>query len=322
MEHIIDQMNDREIAESTKKLYVKKLEMLHKGCGTDEDDYQFLKDTEKVLGWISQFKSAKRRSLYNSALVGLSPASKTEIPQDVAQQYNIYRDVMLEENAKVLEGKVEQKKTETEDGNWATIKELFKVVKTYKDVMRVKGYSLKNPPQREKDVDILQRNLVGCLYLAQAPRRLEYGNMVRISKKDYDGLDTEVKESNNYVVRAGVKKMFFSFGDTKVKKATLQTIDLHPKLVNVVRMWYAATPDATSFLLGYKGEPQSCNGLSKYLIGKVFEPTGKKIGASMIRKIYCSEKYEKDTPLKEKMETAALMNHSAGTAEMHYVKKG
>ena len=281
MEHIIDQMNDREIAESTKKLYVKKLEMLHKGCGTDEDDYQFLKDTDKVLGWISQFKSAKRRSLYNSALVGLSPASKTEIPQDVALQYDIYRAVMIEENAKVLEDKVEQKKT-----------------------------------------DILQRNLVGCLYLAQAPRRLEYGNMVRISKKDYDGLDTEVKESNNYVVRAGVRKMFFSFGDTKVKKATLQTINIHPQLVNLIRMWYSATPDATSFLLGYKGEPQSCNGLSKYLIGKVFEPTGKKIGASMIRKIYLSEKYEKDTPLKEKMETAALMNHSAGTAEMHYVKKG
>ena len=321
METIKELLNQRQITDGTKNLYLKKLEMLHTALSEGEDNYDFLKDTDKTLEWIAQFNSAKRRSLLNSAMVGISPASRTDIPEDVADIYKIYQDKMLGETTKYEEGKSEQTKSDREGANWATIKDLQKVLKTYSAVLRVKGINNKNPPTRKDDIQTLQKILVGSLYLMHPPRRLEYGEMMRINEKDFNALDTDVKERNNFIVSKSKFKMYFSFGNTKVKTTTSLKIDLHKDLVKIVRLWYSATPTAQSFLLTRNGEPQNCNGLSHFLISQVFEPTGKKIGAGMIRKIYLSEKYKDDTPLKEKQELGKLMNHASTTADLHYIKK-
>jgi len=324
METIKELLTQRAISNSTKKLYIKKLEMLHKSLGVEgEDNYDFLKDTDRTLEWINQFSSAKRRSLLNSAMVGISPASKTIIPEDVAETYQFYRDKMLAEGLKYSKEKEEQKKTETESKNWATMIELKRVLKTYAQQLKIKKIGISSPPTKSKDIETLQKLLVGLLYTTQNPRRLEYGNMTRINEDDYFKLPQDERENNNYIVKKSTFKMYFSFGDVKVKdplKRSLK-VDINKTLLNIIRIWYKTTPNATSFLLTNQGNRQCCNGLSKMLIQRVFEPTGRDVGASMIRKIYHSEKAKNDRSLKEKMEIAETMNHSAQTAELHYVKK-
>jgi len=342
METIKELLNKRTIADSTKKVYIKKLEMLHKGLGVEgTDDFGFIKDTDRTMEWINQFNSAKKRTLFNACMVALSPASRTIIPEDVAKEYKFYSDAAIDENKAIGEVKMEQKKNEKEDDNWATMKELKRVLKTYANALKVKGFSIESPPKTNGDINTLQKLLVGSLYIMQPPRRLEYGNMVRINHEDYSAMDNDKKNQNNFIVMKTKYKWYFSFGDVKVKQQKAQIVPLHKDLVKLVKMWVRATPDAPllppvkcdfgsgcecldwgrSFLLTRSGQPQSSNGLSHFIRNNVFEPTGKMIGAGMLRKIYLSEKYAGDTPLAEKMETAELMNHSVSTADLHYTKK-
>ena len=321
METIKELLNKRTIADSTKKVYIKKLEMLHKGLGVEgTDDFGFIKDTDRTMEWINQFNSAKKRTLFNACMVALSPASRTIIPEDVAKEYKFYSDAAINENKAIGEVKMEQKKNEKEDDNWATMKELKRVLKTYANALKVKGF-IPSPFSTNGDKNTLQKLLVGSLYIMHPPRRLEYGNMVRINHEDYSAMDNNVKETNNFIVNKTKYKWYFSFGDVKVKQQKAQIVPLHKDLIKIVKLWYSSTPDATSFLLTRNGQPQSSNGLSHFIRNNVFEPTGKMIGAGMLRKIYLSEKYAGDTPLAEKMETAELMNHSVSTADLHYTKK-
>jgi hypothetical protein len=321
METIKELLNKRTIADSTKKVYIKKLEMLHKGLGVEgTDDFGFIKDTDRTMEWINQFNSAKKRTLFNACMVALSPASRTIIPEDVAKEYKFYSDAAIDENKAIGEVKMEQKKNEKEDDNWATMKELKRVLKTYANALKVKGF-IPSPFSTNGDKNTLQKLLVGSLYIMHPPRRLEYGNMVRINHEDYSAMDNNVKETNNFIVNKTKYKWYFSFGDVKVKQQKAQIVPLHKDLIKIVKLWYASTPDAISFLLTRSGQPQSSNGLSHFIRNNVFEPTGKMIGAGMLRKIYLSEKYAGDTPLAEKMETAELMNHSVSTADLHYTKK-
>ena len=333
MESIKEHLKQREISQSTVLLYVKKLEMLHDGLGIKNnwEDFSFLMDTDRTIAWINQFNSAKRRTLLNAAMVGLSPASKKNIPVEVEKEYDIYRKTMMKEGKTVSDNKITQQKSVKEDLNWTTIKDLNRVLKTYANALKIKGFNIKNPPTKNTDINILQKLLVGSLYLLQPPRRLEYGIMKTINEKEYSNLDTSILENNNYIVTKSKFKMFFSFGKTKVKRKPderVQKIDLNKNLVKLVRFWFATInllpkPNGieNSFLITRELKPQSANGLSKFLINNVFEPTGKLVGASMVRKIYLSEKYKDDTPLLEKMKVAELMNHSASCGEMHYVKK-
>ena len=272
------------------------------------------------MEWINQFNSAKKRTLFNACMVALSPASRTIIPEDVAKEYKFYSDAAIDENKAIGEVKMEQKKNEKEDDNWATMKELKRVLKTYANALKVKGF-IPSPFSTNGDKNTLQKLLVGSLYIMNPPRRLEYGNMVRINHEDYSAMDNNVKETNNFIVNKTKYKWYFSFGDVKVKQQKAQIVPLHKDLVKIVKLWYSSTPDATSFLLTRSGQPQSSNGLSHFIRNNVFEPTGKMIGAGMLRKIYLSEKYAGDTPLAEKMATAELMNHSVSTADLHYTKK-
>ena len=61
----------------------------------------------------------------------------------------------------------------------------------------------------------------------------------------------------------------------------------------------------------------SSNGLTKY-IQKVFEPTGKKISANLLRHIYISE-FMTGPSLKEKEALGEKMGHNTQTQEL-YVK--
>lgn len=331
MEAIKNELNKRPVTDSTKSLYIKKLEMLREGINAEWADlpegFTFLTDSDKVLEYISQFKFAKKKSLLNAAMVGLYPASKIVIPENVElddkqEAYKIYRDLNLSMGKDDKKANIEQMKTLKESDKWTTMKQLEKVRNKYARELKKKGYTQKTTQFRDKlDKETLQKLLVSTLYTTQPPRRLEYGNMSRIDEKDYFKLDAKDKENNNYIVTKNRNKKYFSFGDVKVPDPDNRVlkIPINKVLNGVINTWFSLT-DGDSFLQNSRGDRQTSNGLSKFLIQKVFKSLGN-IGAGMIRHIFLSEKYQNDTPLKEKTELAKLMNHSANTAETIYVKK-
>ena len=327
METIKEKLNQRQITDSTKNLYLKKLEMLKEGL--KEDNFEFLKDTDKVITWINQFKFAKKKSLLNSAMVGLSPASKTDIPDDVKDAYKVYRDLVIKMSGEEKDIKKEQKKNEKESEKWTTMKELEDTRDGYAKILKKRGYKQKTEEfKHPEDKDILQKLLVATLYTTQPPRRLEYGNMNRISEDAYFLESQEKRENNNYLVIKNKREKYFSFGDVKVPDPNNRVVKIPVnKVLNaVINTWLNLTGwnwndnnTIDSFLLDTNDNPMNTHKLSKYIINKVFPK--KKTGVGMIRHIYLSEKYKDDTPLKEKEELGKLMNHTMGTAELIYTKK-
>ncbi len=63
----------------------------------------------------------------------------------------------------------------------------------------------------------------------------------------------------------------------------------------------------------------SKNQLSKYL-NKVFKPTGKKISASMLRKIKITNEFDAEE-IEKKQKLADEMNHSVGVQQSVYLTK-
>jgi hypothetical protein len=344
LEDLKIQIGTRDITESTRNLYFNKLVMLHNGYPgphkikrsierSAERYCNFLHDHEQVLNWIDQFSASKQKALVNACMVGLSPSSKIHIPEKNRDAYDIYRNVLLEIGKVDRNNMSAQLKNKKESDNWTTMKELNRIRMVYGKDIKSRGYNTSSNWNNTKDVDTLQKWLIASLYTTQPPRRLEYGNMWRINEQQYFKLSQEMRENNNYIVTKTLNKKYFSFADVKVPDPDerIIKIPINSGLNSIIRLWFNATHcDAHDgggsrvempFLLNKSGSNLTSNGLSKMLINNVFEPSGKRIGAGMIRHIFLSEKYKNDTPLKDKEELGKLMNHSAGTAELIYSKK-
>ena len=147
------------------------------------------------------------------------------------------------------------------------------------------------------------------------PLRNDYTPMEIVSLSQYNSLSDKELEDNNYLVIQSRNKKYFSFGEYKTSKTYgIKKIDIGSKLNSVLNI-YLKYHDSKYLLLNNRGEPMSANGLTKY-IQKVFEPTGKKISANLLRHIYISEFITGPT-LKEKEELGEKMGHNVATQELY-----
>jgi hypothetical protein len=111
--------------------------------------------------------------------------------------------------------------------------------------------------------------------------------------------------------------MFFELVDYKTESTYgVKKIEVGDTLRKVLNKWLKINPSG-SLLLNLKGKPMTANDLSKF-INLVFKPSGKKIGATMLRHIVISELFP--ARLEESEKTANLMLHSTNTQTL-YSKK-
>ncbi len=321
MEEIADKiMKGRNLRQSTLKTYLFNLNKLHKKMFENKDlkDLDFLLKTDDVIDTLANLKISTQKTYLASLVVALD--SMKEKKYDKALEK--YREIMID-NIKSYNDEVkEQKKSETQDVNWTSMKSLKKVVSNYKKELIDKGIFKKEESDlTRKDKDLLQKWLVGSLYVIDndnPPLRLEnYVPLEIISLKDYNKLSDKELEGNNYLVNVSRNKKFFSFGEYKTSKTYgVKKIDVGSKLNSVLNL-YLRTHSNKYLILNNRDEPMSPNGLSKY-ITKVFEPSGKKITANLMRHIYISE-FMTGPSIKEKEELADKMLHSssASTQELY-----
>ena len=321
MEEIGDKiMKGRNLRQSTLKTYLFNLNKLHKKMFENKDlkDLDFLLKTDDVIDTLADLKISTQKTYLASLVVALD--SMKEKKYDKALEK--YREIMID-NIKSYNDEVkEQKKSETQDVNWTSMKSLKKVISNYRKELIDKGIFKKEEPDlTRKDKDLLQKWLVGSLYVIDndnPPLRLEnYVPLEIISLKDYNKLSDKELEGNNYLVNVSRNKKFFSFGEYKTSKTYgVKKIDVGSKLNSVLNL-YLRTHSNKYLILNNRDEAMSPNGLSKY-ITKVFEPSGKKITANLMRHIYISE-FMTGPSIKEKEELADKMLHSssASTQELY-----
>lgn len=306
--------SSRNIKENSLNAYLISIKKLNEFITKKEfKNLDFLKDEKKVLEKLKELKLTTQKNYLSAIIVSLS-AYGDKYEDDL----KTYRK-RLEQLNEVYNSEIKKnEKTETQEKNWVSMKELRKVMNSYKLDLKERGAFSKDELSR-RELDILQRWVVANLYLNDdnPPIRLDYGNMRIISEKDFEKLKDDELDKNFLVVKNRANK-YFHFGDYKTEKTyDKKEIKVGKKLNSVLNIWLKHNKKG-GLLYDTKGNPMSSNTLGKYII-KVFEKTGKQVSVNLIRHVFISEKFP---PQKEdeKEEVASKMLHSKST-QQNYSKK-
>tara|TARA_R110002096_G_scaffold17866_9_gene61516 strand:+ start:8279 stop:9241 length:963 start_codon:yes stop_codon:yes gene_type:complete len=310
-----DIMKVRKIKESSLNLYIQNLKKLNEKIFGNKDvtSLDFLTNKDKVVDAICDMKPGTRKTIYASILVIMMTK---EMDEKVIQ---FYRDEMEELARQHSENMNSQTKSPREKENWVELKELRKIVNRYKlDITDRKLFDKDPEKLTNKEFDLIQKWVVGSLYTTDdnPPLRLDY-LMDIISFKDFSKMTEEDKKKKNFLVIKSRNQKVFSLGDYKTSgQYGIQEIKVGKKLNSVLNRWLDINKSGT-LLLNNKKQPMSSNSLTKFL-NKVFEPSGKKLSASMLRHIFITTKFP--PILDEKQEVADKMLHSVNT-QTQYSKK-
>jgi len=308
----------RNIKANSLNAYLISIKKIHNAIFGDKEmkNIDFLKDEDKVLESFKNLKLNTQKNYLSSIIVSLDAMNKDgEYDKDI----KVYRDNLEAVNKVFYEELSKNEKSESQEENWVSLKDLKKVLNGYKSDLVDRGV-FKKDELTKKQMDILQRWVVGNLYIgddANPPPRLDF-DMDIIKNSDYEKLSDEDLNSNNYLVIKSRTNKFFHFSQYKTNKTQgIKKIPVGKTLNSVLNIWLKYNPNSY-LLMDSHGKRMSSNQLSKY-INKVFAPTGKKITANLLRHIYISTKFPVEETSNKKA-VASKMGHSVDT-QGTYAKK-
>lgn len=286
------------IKESSKKLYLSNLKRLNDN--QEPTDYNFLKNTAKILDKIQHLKDNTKRTYLISIVSVLKDQPKFKKP------FDIYYQKMMEYNKSL---KTNTTKSETQTENWMSQDEIRKL---WNDSLLNVVQLTKGKRKLESDAfETLMNFLVLSLYVLIPPRRNDYMKMLVLLEP------AELKPEYNYL---DVKNKQFIFQNYKTNKTySTQTIDIPKELMDVIQLYLKFRKDKTNlmpFLVKPDGTPfESINAVTR-ILNKIFK---KKISVSLLRNIYLTDKYAKEN--KEKEKDATAMATSVNMINTNYTKQ-
>lgn len=301
---LYDFLKSKNITESSLKLYLNNLRRLN--GGEFPKNFTFLKNVDGIIEKLNQYKPNTRRSYLISIVTTLKHEPKMK---KLYATYYTHLDKYNKEGAKNNE------KSETQKANWINqdeVKETYgKMTEEVKPLIEQKKLS---PSEYEK----LIRWVVLSLYVLQKPRRnADYQQCLIVNKYD-DSFD----KAYNYLNLSNGKWEFNNYKTKGTYKT--QEIDASPEMMEVIKSYLKFHPHSKTlkkksgvipFLVDYEGNPfESVNAITR-MLNKVF---GKKIGASMLRSIYLTDKYSNQ--MKEMKDDSEAMGTSTNTIQSQYIK--
>ena len=276
----------------------------------------FLKDKDKIKEYINQYDNLNSRgNQYTAILSALRTVKASSLYKAL---YEYYKNELNELRPEITQMKENNKMTKKENENWMSWKEVLEVRdELFKDIKPFINEKLISRNQFEKIKDYL----ILCLYTMIEPRRnADYLNMyiqLKDNLKDDDVSDKNTINMMNDKITFRVYK--------NVKHMGVQMIDLPEDLKNVINYYIkhhpgnkekGVKPSLIKLFVNFDGAPQvSINFITKKL-ERIFK---KRIGSSMLRHIYLTDKYGDEWfNLKEKMaESAEAMAHSPDVQKMY-----
>jgi len=298
---------NRITTESTKKVYLANIIRLNnkqaiKTKKNGEPNYDFLKDTEKVLTRIQKLKPNSQRTYLISIVTTLRGLKQYEAV------YDMYYELMMSLAESLKKGS--NVKSETQQKNWI---EQSQVLEIYED-LKAKAM----PLFAKKKVDdqewaIILDFVILSLYVLQPVRRnKDYMLMLYVNDKNI----IENPEFNYYLPK--LKK--FEFNQYKTSGTySMQEVEVNPELVDILAKYAKIHPLKKQknfyLLVNYKGEPLLAVNAITRILNRIF---GRPIGVSMLRNISLTDKYKK--VMEEMDKTTAEMGTSSNTARGTYIK--
>lgn len=283
------------IKDSSKKLYLSNIKRLNDN--KEPEDYNFLKNTTKILDKIKHLKDNTKRTYLISIVSVLKDQSKFKKP------FDIYYEKMMEYNKNL---KTNTNKSETQSENWMNQDEIRKL---WNDSLININQLTKGKRKLEGvDFETLTNFLVLSLYVLIPPRRSDYLKMKILD-------DNEMDKEYNYL---DIKNKKFIFQNYKTSgKYKVQEVDIPKNLMDIINLYMKFRKDKTgAFLIKPDGSAiETINSITR-ILNKIFN---KKISVSMLRNIYLTDKYSEEN--KEKIKDAAAMGTSINMIDNNYTKQ-
>ena len=297
------------------KSYANKLQCLNKAIQNDNLlDTNILLEPDVVFEFLSD-KKPNTQKTYLGCIVCLITALFGD--DQNKPLLKTYRKQLETLSTDISTDIAKQQKSARQAENWESVEGLTKIIQNYLVEINENRLWTKSV-LTQKEFQLIQKYVVGMLYLGDLennpPLRLDYAPMKVLHITEYNKIE---HPSQNMLVIINRENMFFELVDYKTESTYgVKRIDIGDTLEKVLNKWLKVNPSG-SLLLNARGDPMSANDLSKFIV-KVFSPTGKKIGATMLRHIVISELFP--ARLEESEKTADLMLHSSNTQTL-YSKK-
>lgn len=289
---IIDKLVGKGLSDGSLKLYESNLRRLNNN--QDVKNLNFLKDTENIIKQIKEKKATTARSY----VIAICSILKNE--PKMQKQYKIYYDLLNEYNTDLKNNTTKSDKQKEEWIEQDEVNEIY-------DKLESEAQPLfKKKILNQDEYNKLLSYVVLSLYILHPPRRnLDYINLIIKTKG-------ENNKDNNYIDLINKK---FIFNNYKTKGTyQSQEIDINEKLFLILKNWIKKFKIKKYVLQKQDGVEFDKNGITNILY-KIFN---KKIGSSMLRNIYLTDKYGDKN--KEKKKDTMLMGTSTNTADSNYIK--
>jgi len=305
-------VKERGVTESTANLYLRTLLMLN-----DKKPFTtlaFLKKKDAIAAKLESYADSTKKGIL-AAVVSVLSIYKDKASYKAT--YKHYYDLMMAKSKEVKEAEAANsgEKSEKQKENWSS----WEDVKKKEEELTTQASEVVNKKTlTASEAEKLLQCVVLSLYTKIQPRRnQDYLNMLVVKKWSED-----MSADHNYLDLASNQFIFNKY--KTAKKYGVQKISIPEDLLKILVSYLKHHPlwkeckgkNAVPFLVSPGGTPiTALNGITR-ILNKIF---GKKIGSSMLRHIFLSDKY---SALKEDMaEDAAAMGHSVAEQQGTYVVK-
>lgn len=226
--------------------------------------------------------------------------------------YNKYYDMLVKINGDLKNNTTKSAKQEE---NWLSQEEVLKKCNDLMEITaEIKG---KRKITAEQYTKLLHAVVLG-LYCLQPPRRnTDYTNMLIVKK-------VPEEKTKNYL---DIKNWDWIFNNYKTQKTYKQVKqEVPPELCDLIKVYLqyhplakeikSKTPENIPFLMTQDGKALDTSTEMTRTLNKIF---GKKVGSSLLRNIFLTEKYS--DVAKELDADVAKMGTSTSVANSNYIKK-
>ncbi len=275
LEHIIKQSRPN-LKESSIKNYARTIKKLNNN--EEVKSITFLKDTEKVIENLKQYKNNSQKNYITGILVVLSAFEGYD------DQVVIYRERLETLTQLYYDDLVKNQKNAMDNKNYLSLKQLRAVATYYENEVVDRGLHRKNKKPKPRHKKLLVNMLITNLYTRIPPIKLDYN--VEIINNEED-----IQEKKNYLVNKSRNNKYFLIQSyNKPLKIKLD------KKINKIMNYYLRHHDSEFLFVNKNGNNLTKNSLGK-LLSNSFKPTQKNITLQLIKKIWDDElnKEEKKT---------------------------
>jgi hypothetical protein len=283
----------RDIAEVTASQYIRTLYSLN--SGKSFINLAWLKNIESVESRLSEYAESTQKTMLSTIVSTLSLVNqKSSYKKIFAYWYNKMMDKATEFSKKDT-----TRKTEKQEENWLS----WDVVLAHESRLEKESAEvLKKTHLGDSDWDTLLSYMVLSLYTQFPPRRNQDYQLMKVVKNAAQAKSDEY----NYYIEDSQKFVFNKYKTAKAHGE--QSFDVPADLVKVINRYLSKHPEKKRpfwFLVSSDGTKLSSVNAITRILNRIF---GKNVGATMLRHIYLSSKYD----VEEMNRDADEMGHSAG----------